>query len=47
MENWNISENKGGRKFFLKLRQSLNFTPISKKKESNCLEEQSPYRKNN
>ena len=37
----------GGRKFFWKLRQSLNFSPISKKKASNCLEEQSPYRKNN
>ena len=39
MENWNISENRGGRKFFWKLRQSLNFSLILKKKASNCLEE--------
>ena len=38
---------RGGRKFFWKLRQSLNFSSISKKKSSNCSEEQSPYRKNN
>ena len=42
VENWNISENRGGRKFFWKLRQSLNFCPISKNKASNCSEEQSP-----
>ena len=33
---------RGVRTFFLKLRQSLNFCPRSKKKASNCSEEQSP-----
>ena len=47
VENWNISESRGGRKFFLKLCQSLNFYQISKRKGPNCSEEQSPYRKNN
>ena len=35
----------GGPKFFLKLRQSLNFSPISKPIAVNCSKEQSPYRK--
>ena len=42
------SENMGGgRIFFLKLRQSLNFPQISKRMAPTCSEEQSPYRKNN
>ena len=45
MENWNISENRGGADFFLKLCQSLNFYQISKRMAPNCSEEQSPYRK--
>ena len=42
VEKWNIPENRGGRKFFWKLRQSLNFSQISKRMALNCLEEQSP-----
>ena len=33
---------RGGAEVFFKLRQSLNFCPRSKKKASNCSEEQSP-----
>ena len=41
------SENMGGgRIFFLKLRQSLNFPQISKRMAPTCSEEQLSYRKN-
>ena len=48
-QKWSMkSENMGGgRIFFLKLRQSLNFPQISKRMAPTCSEEQSPYRKNN